>query len=1138
MTAADLKTIFEKAYNRADWTSALHEIFHIKDLHIIPHPIDLGDNPWEASALELGFFETSEGLLVGLYEVNVPSNKSLNGKVGLRNLMRKVYTNDADAALIVFSQGTSWRFSYASELTIENKETGKRERRQTDPKRYTYIFGRHQLCRTAAERFAILKTSNHLFDSHISISEIEKAFSVDTLTKDFYRELSNWYFWALQHVQFPDDAEKDAEIRNSSNTIRLITRLIFVWFLKQKGLIPDELFEKDKVFALLKHQGKNKSTYYKAILQNLFFATLNQEMGKRAFRREGQHYNITNLFRYEKIFVNPTEAIELFKGIPFLNGGLFECLDKPHPTAKTPQGSEKIVRIDGFSDREDTKIIFPDYLFFGGAESVDLNDAYGDSRHNNIKVRGLIDILDSYNFTVEENTPLDILVALDPELLGKVFENLLASYNPETKTTARKQTGSFYTPREIVRYIVDESLIAYFKQKMASGSSSASTDENIEISLRELLSFSGNGNPFSESETKTLVQAIDDIKILDPACGSGAFPMGVLQQLVHALQKLDPDNIKWKQLQMMRTQVEIQAAVASGDTESFASRLKDIAETFDNNAHDYGRKLFLIENCIYGVDIQPIAVQIAKLRFFISLLCEQNINRDRENLGIRALPNLETKFVAANTLIGLDTSSTFKPDSVYILEKQLEEVRHRHFSARTPETKRKYRERDNQLCNQIATELISAGFPATSADQIANWNPYDQNTHAPFFDKYWMFGIEDGFEVVIGNPPYVSAPTMVSNYPEFRQKIIDSKKYKSLHQKWDLYIPFMELGLQLLTMNGVFSMIVPYPITNQNYGLKFRELIIKDYCLKEIVDLNGTKVFENATVSNCIPFITKSNPQKSCYVSNVYQFGKIERVFIQNINDLVQDKNTLVWNLTSEKRETTKHSSFNVLGDYCYISKGMVLNADENTAKGAFSKDDLISETSDKIHCRKYIEAKDIERYRVKKERYLEYNTERCPGNLSRPTFKELYERPKLMFNRLGNLMVILDDVVKYLHSDSMFSAVLWKDLDGVENKSISASVKRYSNFSRKEMIKLSSGINLRYLLGVLNSKYASVLLTNLRAGDYHIYPVHIRNIPIPNVPKNQQKPLVILVDQILSSKKSDLQANTSALESKIDKLV
>ena len=348
----------------------------------------------------------------------------------------------------------------------------------------------------------------------------------------------------------------------------------------------------------------------------------------------------------------------------------------------------------------------------------------------------------------------------------------------------------------------------------------------------------------------------------------------------------------------------------------------------------------------------------------------------------------------------------------------------------------------------------------------------------------------------------------------------------------------MELGLQFLSKHGVFSMIVPYPLTNQNYGLKLRELIIKDYCLYEIVDLNGTKVFENATVSNCIPFITNLKHQNYCYVSNINQFGKIGRVFIQTNDDLVQDKNTLVWNLTSEKRDTTKHSKFNVLGDYSYISVGMVLNADEKTAKGEFSKDDLISETYDKIHCRKYIEAKDIERYRVKNEKYLEYNTKRSPDKLRRPTFRELYERPKLMFNRLGNLMVILDDEVKYLHSDSMYSAVLWKDLDGIENKSISSSVKRYSNLSRKEMSKLSSNVNLRYLLGVLNSKYASVLLTNLRAGDYHIYPEHIRNIPIPNVVVNQQKLVINLVDQILSAKAVNHKADTSQLERKIDELV
>jgi adenine-specific DNA-methyltransferase len=683
------------------------------------------------------------------------------------------------------------------------------------------------------------------------------------------------------------------------------------------------------------------------------------------------------------------------------------------------------------------------------------------------------------------------------------------------------------------------------KDAMDDLSRSKDASDTLEERLSDLISYSENQNPFNEEETKVLINAIDNCKILDPACGSGAFPMGILHKLVHILHKLDPNNRLWKERQ-------IEKAQAIEDSEIRNKLIEDIETAFENNELDYGRKLYLIENCIYGVDIQPIATQISKLRFFISLIVDQKCavgilaNGVHNNFGIRPLPNLETKFVAANTLIGIE-----KPDGVLRnldldkIEANLKKVRHRLFSAKTPATKRKLREEDQRIREEMGELLVQSGWGNESARQLAAWDPYNQNVSSGWFDPEWMFGVDPstssgqgGFDVVIGNPPYISAPTMVTNYADFRKLIVESKKYNTLYQKWDLYIPFMELGLQSLNSNGVFSMIVPYPFTNQTYGLKLRELIINDYCLKEIVDLNGTKVFENATVSNCIPFITKSNLQNTCFVSNVNQFGKIEKVFNQSINDLVQDKKTLVWNLTSEKRDTNKYSKFNVLGDFCYISVGMVLNADEKTAKGEFSKDDLISETYDKIHCRKYIEAKDIEKYRVKNERYLEYNTKRSPAKLRRPTFRELYEKPKLMFNRLGNLMVIIDDEVKYLHSDSMFSAVLWKDLDDVENKSISASVKRYSKLSRKEMSKLSFGINLKYLLGVLNSKYASVLLTNLRAGDYHIYPEHIRNIPIPNVEKNQQKPIICLVDKVISAKKSDPNADTSALETQVDQLV
>ncbi|MBI4847479.1 MAG: hypothetical protein HY808_02740 [Nitrospirae bacterium] len=297
----------------------------------------------------------------------------------------------------------------------------------------------------------------------------QEVFNVQLLNKKFYQELANWYFWALRNVEFPDDAEKNKDVRNAISVIRMITRLIFIWFVKEKGLVHDDLFNQAKLKSLLNFSDKNQSTYYKAILQNLFFATLNTEMNTkdkpesrkfRGKRQEGrdQHYMIHNVFRYEDYFTSPQDTLKkYFENIPFLNGGLFECLDKDvSPTlekgGKGGFSNKKIIRIDGFSDHPKNSLKVPDYLFFSREQPVDLNEIYG-TRNKSYKVRGLIDILDSYKFTVDENTPVEEEIALDPELLGKVFENLLASYNPETQTTARKQTGSFYTPREIVNYM-------------------------------------------------------------------------------------------------------------------------------------------------------------------------------------------------------------------------------------------------------------------------------------------------------------------------------------------------------------------------------------------------------------------------------------------------------------------------------------------------------------------------------------------------------------------------------------------------------------------------------------------------------------------------------------------------------------
>ena len=391
----------------------------------------------------------------------------------------------------------------------------------------------------------------------------EQIFNVELLNERFYRELANWYFWALPQVEFPADLEADDEKRRATGLIRLLTRLIFCWFLKEKNLIPEKLFHPADLAKLLKGfdpESETSSTYYQAILQNLFFATLNQRMGKdgngkpyrlfatdEGFVKNRATYDINNLYRYEALFRDePDAALTHFADIPFLNGGLFECLDR------TEDGTDKKRYLDGFSRNAKKRPHVPDRLFFDSGETADLSTAYGDTKRKAEKVTGLITILNRYKFTIVENTPIDQEIALDPELLGKVFENLLASYNEETKTTARKQTGSFYTPRPIVDYMVDESLKAHLTRSLVEKARMKEPDARAGLDL--LFAYTEKEHPFTNSPVAvaTLIAAIDALKILDPACGSGAFPMGVLHKLVYILGKLDPDNDRWKQTQLAK----------------------------------------------------------------------------------------------------------------------------------------------------------------------------------------------------------------------------------------------------------------------------------------------------------------------------------------------------------------------------------------------------------------------------------------------------------------------------------------------------------------------------------------------------------------------------------------------------------
>ena len=393
---------------------------------------------------------------------------------------------------------------------------------------------------------------------------------------------------------------------------------------------------------------------------------------------------------------------------------------------------------------------------------------------------------------------------------------------------------------------------------------------------------------------------------------------------------------------------------------------------------------------------------------------------------------------------------------------------------------------------------------------------------------------------MIGNPPYISAPAQIAtpHLSEQRQRLINSKCYKSLYQKWDLYIPFIERAIRYLcAKDRIMTMIVPYPLTNQLYAKSIRKILTTEFNIFELVDLNGTKIFENATVNTCIIFVKKQVAKNTLYISDIDDMLKISHNFKKSYKSLIQDKDTVVWNLSNEKGSQHQYANMYTLGDFCYISVGMVLNADEKKAKGEFTKDDLISINKDCIHCKKYIEAKDIEKYRINRTRYLEYGTTRMPSKIRRATFSELYLSKKIILNCLGTINATFDND-GYYHNHSIYAIVLWDSISDIHNKSILSSIKKFSTKSRSQMEKLSKGVNLRYLLGILNSKYASILLANLRGGDYHIYPEHIRNIPIPSVSKEQQQPIINLVDQILIAKKKNSHADTSLLEGQIDQLV
>ena len=947
--------------------------------------------------------------------------------------------------------------------------------------------------------------------------------NTDALNKRFYGELLSWFERANQKIRFPANLQNKRE----DWTIRLITRLLFVWFVKEKNLVAEDLFHKSQICPLLKN-GANPTndSYYRVVLQNLFFATLNTPIKDRKFSEGGRdaHRDFSR-WRYAAEIANDKckeKLKQLFAQTPFINGGLFDCLDGYDSPASAKnagrEGGEE--RTDYFSEsyykdsRIKDKLSVPDSLFF--AEN------------------GLLSIFQKYKFTVEENTPIEQEVALDPELLGRVFENLLAFYNPETRENARKQTGSFYTPREVVDYMTRESVAECLAAKTG-----ADGDKT-----RALLDYAAPADhSFSVAEVKSLVRAISEIKIFDPAAGSGAFPMGVLHLLTLALSRLDSQNAEWHELQKNRAQKDAAETFHRADKSERGERLDEINEVFSRYSDsDFGRKLFLIQNSIFGADIQPVACQISKLRFFISLAIEQKRDANAENFGIKPLPNLETRFIAADSLIkiGGKGQGALKSEAAAKLERDLAANRERHFNATARKTKLHCKNKDEELRKKLAAELKkTSGFDNEDAGRIAVWNPYDQNAAAQWFDAEYMFGVADGFDIVIGNPPYVQLQRDGGRLAN----LYAPQNYESFARTGDLYMLFYERGLQLCASGGGLMFITSNSWLRANYGANLRGVLAR-HNPRLLINM-GKDIFENVFVDANILFAQNVANRHELRASDINQTGD----FPPSEWHSIAPKNKDGWAIVSASenilRAKIEQAGTPIKNWNVRMFFGIKTGYDKAFLIDAATKHRLCAEDPGSAEIIKpTIRGRNIGRYFY--ESADEYVIATFPSkNLSIENFPAVKKYLQSFGDRLeqsgrpgcrkksAHAWFETQDAVAY-YPEFEKEKLIWIQLTN-DGRFACDTEKLYPMAS----VFVMTGEDIQYLLAVLNSRLVNWQMRHLSPtsgmGVLQWKKIYVEKLPIPQIPKAEQRPFIELAQKITAAKAANPAADTHEWQTEID---
>ena len=779
-TSDSLRNLFQSSFNLAQWYSFLQYFFNASELKEKPEKIIESTSD---EGYYLGNINTSDSYRIGLFHYNIRQGSVANKRIGLRNLVKSFINptwGEFDAALVVFDSGDHWRLSFICDIKGE----------ATSPKRYTYVFGSDDLLyRTPIERFNFLKKKG------ISFENLKTAFSVEALSDEFFDKYREQYADFIQYItgkRFvkvgskweekilgePDTALMQAFNHNEKKirdyVKKMMGRITFLHFLQRKGWMCGDLNYMQNMFK----NSPYKDDYLDSVLEPLFFGILNTKPAER-----------------EALFADygwDKSLLDEWKDIPYLNGGLFERDEEDEPESRFPA----------------------DYF------------------------KRLFQFFSEYNFTIDENDPNDAEVGVDPEMLGKIFENLLED---------NKDKGAFYTPKEIVRYMCQESLIAYLE---------TNTSIAKEKIRQFVLSPEEGVVDIPDNKKPKLLTALEEVKICDPAIGSGAFPMGLLNELLHCREALSGERY-------------------------------DRAEI----------KKSIIQNNIYGVDIEKGAVDIARLRFWLSIVVDEETPSP--------LPNLDYKIMQGNSLIesfmGVDLSKltyekghkkdkgeiTLFDDEKNRLQKRVFQLLMAYYSCSDHDRKVKLQQ---DISDTINKQLEAQAYDPVILEQLKKINLAENNKfflwHTWFSDVFNRDDDKNGFDIVIGNPPYIQ---LQNNGGELA-KLYEDCRFQTFAKTGDIYCLFYEKGWQLLCQQGHLCFITSNKWMRAGYGEKTRGFFAKHTNPKYLIDFAGVKIFDNATVDTNILIFGK---EKNEYQTRCAVTDKLNKDSLKNLSDFVQQQHTI-----------------------------------------------------------------------------------------------------------------------------------------------------------------------------------------------------------------------------------------------------